>query len=55
MRRQQLAELGHPNPTLGATQLRLLIEALLVAGATRESAHPGRALRGLVESVVSAA
>jgi AcrR family transcriptional regulator len=55
MLRQQLAELGHPNPTLGATQLRLLIEALLVAGATRESAHPGRALRGLVESVVSAA
>ncbi|MFD0899581.1 hypothetical protein [Actinomadura sediminis] len=36
--------LGHPRPARAADQLLLLIEGVLVAGATRCGAHPGTSL-----------
>ena len=49
---RELVALGHANPKHGAEQLHMLIEGILVMGATHDSLHPARAARELAAVVL---
>lgn len=50
---RELDALGHPHPEHAAEQLHLLIEGVLVMGATQHGEHPGRVARDLAALVLS--
>lgn len=43
--RQEIQQLGHPDPTAGAEEILLLIEGTLASGATRPDARPAQVAR----------
>jgi AcrR family transcriptional regulator len=49
---RELEALGHSSPERAAEQLHLLIEGVLVVGATRDGDRPGRAARDLAALVL---
>lgn len=49
---RELEDLGHGRPERAAEQLHLLIEGVLVMGATQDDHHPGRAARDLAVLVI---
>jgi AcrR family transcriptional regulator len=49
---REVEESGHPHPERAAEQLHLLIEGTLVMGATGDQLHPGRAARGMAETIL---
>lgn len=50
----ELTELGHPRPVLAAHQLQLLVDGVLVVGASDPASRPARAARALAVSVLDA-
>ncbi|NUS44117.1 MAG: TetR/AcrR family transcriptional regulator [Mycobacteriaceae bacterium] len=52
MLRRELERLGHPAPALGAAQLQLLIEGVMVRALMDPESHPARAAKQLAHSVV---
>lgn len=51
---RELTELGHPAPPRAAQQLQLLVDGVLLAGASSPESHPARAARALAASVLDA-
>jgi AcrR family transcriptional regulator len=50
--RNELTNLGHPDPAGGADQILVLIDGVLVVAALRPGSHPARAVRALVEHLL---
>jgi AcrR family transcriptional regulator len=48
----ELCKLGHPQPATAASQLLLLIDGTLAAGATRPEAQPAARARELAEQII---
>jgi AcrR family transcriptional regulator len=51
---RELTELGHPAPPRAAQQLQLLVDGVLVVGASRPDSYPARAARDLAVRVLDA-
>jgi AcrR family transcriptional regulator len=49
---RELTELGHPVPPHAARQLQLLVDGVLVVGATHPDTHPARAARPLAAHIL---
>ena len=52
---KELTDLGHSDPSVGAEQIVVLIDGILVLGALRPGSHPARTVRPLVEQVLEGA
>ena len=52
--KRELERLAHPDPSLGANQLQLLVEGVLVMAAIRPGCRPVRAVRAMVDRVLEA-
>ena len=50
----EVRQLGHPQPAHAASQLHLLIDGALAAGATRPDTHPAAQARELAEHILGA-
>jgi hypothetical protein len=48
----ELRKLGHPHPARAASQLLLVIDGTLAAGATRPEAEPAARARELAEQII---
>jgi AcrR family transcriptional regulator len=53
MLRTELDKLGHPDPAVGAEQLAVLLDGVLVQAVTRPEAKPAAAVAPLVEAVLA--
>jgi hypothetical protein len=49
----ELRDLGHPQPAHAASQLLLLIDGAMAAGATRPETHPAASARALAEQILN--
>jgi AcrR family transcriptional regulator len=49
---KELADLGHSDPSLGAEQIVVLIDGVLVLAALRPGTHPAQTVRPLVEQLL---
>lgn len=51
---EELARLGHHDPSGAADQILVLIDGVLVLGVLRPGSHPARAVRPLIEQILDA-
>jgi AcrR family transcriptional regulator len=49
---KELADLGHSDPSVGAEQIVVLIDGVLVLAALRPGSHPAQTVRPLVEQLL---
>jgi AcrR family transcriptional regulator len=49
---KELTDLGHSDPSVGAEQIVVLIDGILVLAALRPGSHPAQAVRPLVEQLL---